>query len=369
MDTIPTAAWERLAGRAIEPNAFYDPGWARAVSAHAPGYAGATALLAWDGPARRRLIGLLPVVSAWRALKLPFPMLVAWQPYAPLTTPFIDREATAQAARGLLDAAAATATRALLLRFLPAAGPAAAALRAAFAERGIEPLVLRRYERSRLDATQDSETLLHATLGAKKLKELRRQRKRLADSGAVTFEVASKAAAVAVALENFLALEASGWKGRRGTALNRIPGNAAFIRQAASALAAKGQFAVATLNCAGAPVAAGLVLRQGKRAFFFKVAYDEARAKMSPGVQLTLELTRYLSADPAIDDVDSMADTDHPMIDRVWNDRLELADFLFATRAGDPLVPLMGHVLTAGNAARDAVSGLARRLRAIIEMR
>src|SRR5882724_11633589 len=61
---VPKAAWARIADNAIEPNAFYDPIWARAVSAHARGRTGAKALLAWDGPRRSRLIGLLPVVSA-----------------------------------------------------------------------------------------------------------------------------------------------------------------------------------------------------------------------------------------------------------------------------------------------------------------
>ncbi|MBZ0149170.1 MAG: GNAT family N-acetyltransferase, partial [Pseudorhodoplanes sp.] len=102
---VPLRAWSQLAACAIEPNAFYQPAWARAVSAHARGRAGAQVLLVWDGPEQKNLIGLLPVVSAWRALKLPIPVFVAWQAYAPLTTPLLDRDAAEQAAGGLLDAA------------------------------------------------------------------------------------------------------------------------------------------------------------------------------------------------------------------------------------------------------------------------
>jgi hypothetical protein len=40
------------------------------------GHAGAKALLVWDGVDRNRRIGFLPVVSAWRALKVPVPVLV-----------------------------------------------------------------------------------------------------------------------------------------------------------------------------------------------------------------------------------------------------------------------------------------------------
>src|SRR5205814_432057 len=119
-------------------------------------------------------------------------------------------------------------------------GPAAQAMREALAKQKLVPRVLRERERAILDATQDAETLLHDALGAKKLKELRRQRNRLEDGGAVTFEVARSSAEVAAALEHFLRLEASGWKGSRGTALAGDYGDAAFVRAATTALAAEG---------------------------------------------------------------------------------------------------------------------------------
>src|SRR6202171_3969760 len=103
---VPEAAWADLVGRAIEPNPFFHPAWARAVARHAEGKSGARALVWWDAPPRTRLIGLLPVVSAWRALRIPIPVLVAWQAYAPLTTPLFDRDRADTAARRLIAAAA-----------------------------------------------------------------------------------------------------------------------------------------------------------------------------------------------------------------------------------------------------------------------
>ena len=109
---IPLRDWSQLVERAVEPNAFYEPAWARMVSAHARGRMSAKALLTWETPQRKRLIGLMPVASAWRTLKLPIPVLVAWQAYAPLTTPLLDRDAAEQAAAGLLDAAGYAAAQA-----------------------------------------------------------------------------------------------------------------------------------------------------------------------------------------------------------------------------------------------------------------
>ena len=165
---------------------------------------------------------------------------------------------------------------------------------------GMQPRVLQSHLRACLDATRDADELLHEALGAKKLKELRRQRHRLAEHGAVSFDVARTPAEVAAALETFLALEASGWKAQRGTALGQDDGDAAFIRRATSALAETGQCEIVTLRAGDTPVAAAIVLRHQDRAFYFKLGIDERFAKFSPGVQLTLDLTRHLCADPAI---------------------------------------------------------------------
>ena len=219
LDRVPEAAWADLAARAIEPNAFYLPGWARAVDAHATGKSNGRALLVWENAHKQRLIGMAPVASAWRTLKLPLPVLVGWEAYAPLTTPLLDRDAADAAASGLLAAAAQAGAHALLFPWLPIEGLDVQALQRAASGIGAVPRVMARHERASLNAAQDSAALLRDTLGAKKLKELRRQRNRLADAGEVVSTVASEPADVARALDMFLKLEDAGWKGARGTAL------------------------------------------------------------------------------------------------------------------------------------------------------
>ena len=86
------------------------------------------------------------------------------------------------------------------------------------------------------------------------------------------------------------------------------------------------------------PVAAAIVLRHQDRAFYFKLGVDEHFAKFSPGVQLTLDLTRHLCADPAIALADSTADADHPMINPIWRGRLAIGDVLIPLRRRDPVV-------------------------------
>ena len=137
--------------------------------------------------------------------------------------------------------------RAILLRDVTLTGPAMAAFTRALAWNGLNPLILQRHERACLDATRDAEELLREALGAKKLKELRRQRNRLAETGEVMFTIASAPEEMERALDTFLKLEASGWKAKRGTALAQDTGDMAFIRRAVNQAAARGACEIVTL--------------------------------------------------------------------------------------------------------------------------
>jgi CelD/BcsL family acetyltransferase involved in cellulose biosynthesis len=360
LTSIPLGQWRALAERALEPNGYYLPSWELAVDAFASGRTGASALLARSGAApdgANRLIGLMPVVSMARAYKIPLPALVSAHPYGTLCTPPLDRDLAHEAATDLLQAARQSGARALILREISLDGATMKTLRGVMLEDGLHPRVLQSQLRACLDATREPEELLRDALGAKKLKELRRQRHRLAEHGVIRFDVARTREQGAAALEIFLRLEASGWKGKRGTALIQDDGDAAFVRRAAPMLAETGQCEIVTLCAGDTPVAAGIVLRHQDRAFFFKLGIDERFAKFSPGVQLTLELTRHLCADPTIATADSTAGADHPMINPIWRGRFAIGDVLIPLRRNDPVVPL----IHAAMMLRGLVHELARR--------
>jgi CelD/BcsL family acetyltransferase involved in cellulose biosynthesis len=295
----------------------------------------------------------MPVISLWQAWKIPLPALVSAHPYGTLCSPLIDRDASAEAATRLLQRARDAGAHALILRDVALDGAAMASLKEMLGQSGLKPRVLSSYIRASLDATQDGDKLLNEALGAKKLKELRRQRHRLAEHGAVAFDVARKSDAIRPALETFLQLEASGWKGKRGTALIQDAGDATCIRRAVPALAETAQCEIVTLRAGAIPVAAGIVLRHQDRAFFFKLGIDERFAKYSPGVQLTLDLTRHLCADPAIASADSTASAGHPMINPIWRGRFAIGDVLIPLRRNDPVVALIHAALITRGVARE----------------
>jgi CelD/BcsL family acetyltransferase involved in cellulose biosynthesis len=359
---VPAAQWRALAERAAEPNGYYLPEWELAVNASARGRGNATALGAWRDTSS--LIGLVPVISMWRAYKIPLPALVSADPYGTLCTPLLHHELAEEAVTSMLRRARRAGAHALIFRATSLDGAAMKAFTDVLHRGGMKPLVLQSHVRACLDATGDAEEVLREALGTKKLKELRRQRNRLAEHGAVQFEVVRTPAEVATAIETFLMLEASGWKGQRGTALGQDEGDAAFVRRATSALAETGQCEIVTLWVGEIPAAAAIVLRHRDRAFYFKLGVDERFAKFSPGVQLTLDLTRHLCADPAIRLVDSTASPDHPMINPIWRGRLAIGDVLIPLRRRDPVVALIRAALGLRSAIREPARRLVHFVRA-----
>ena len=359
---VSATQWRTLSERVAEPNGYYLPEWELAVNASARGRGGTGALGAWRDTST--LIGLVPVISMWRAYRIPLPALVGADPYGTLCTPLLDRDTAEEAVTGILQHARQAGAHALIFRATSLDGAAMKAFADVLHRSSMQPVVLQSHVRACLDATGDADDLLREALGAKKLKELRRQRNRLAEHGTVSFDVARTPADVAAAIEPFLVLEASGWKGQRGTALSQDDGDAAFIRRATSALAETGQCEIVTLRAGETPVAAAIVLRHQDRAFYFKLGVDERFAKFSPGVQLTLELTRYLCADPAIRLVDSTAAPDHPMINPIWRGRLAIGDVLIPLRRGDPVVSLIRAALGLRGAIREPLRRIVHFVRA-----
>lgn len=362
---VPRAPWETLCATCIEPNVFFDPGFAVPATGQASGGKGADALVAFEGEA---MIGLLPVVSAWQALKLPIPALIALQPYSPLSTPLLDKTRAIAAAGALIDGAANAGAHLLVLPDMALHGPCAAAINAALAQRGLVALTAHAHQRAAFDAeTGDVDAYLRAGMGAKKLKEMRRLRNRLADDGALALNIADNRATIPAALDRFLDLEARGWKGARGTGLGQSESDKSFIHAVAADMGARHGFEIVELTLNAVTIATGLVLRHGARAFFFKIAYDETLARYSPGVQLTLELTRRFADDPTLALVDSTAAAGHPMIDHVWRERLAIGDLLVPTRPGNPVGPALARLVMARQQARETAKHFAHFIASIGE--
>ena len=357
------AAWRELAARALEPNVFYEPSFALAA---APVFApDAGALLV--SSAAGRLLGLFPLRIERRRYGCPPAALTGFvHPYAPLGTPLIDRDhadAVFDAFFDYLERDEAVPSL-LLLPLLPEEGLLSAALERALTRRALRRARFGRHRRAQLVPGAERAHYIEQAVSTKLRKELNRKRRRLGEMGEVRQQTVAEPPAMTNMLDHFLNLEASGWKGRAGTAAANDPRVRAFLEKALADLSAEGKASGDMLSVGNRPVAAAILLRSGATAWDWKIAYDEDYARFSPGVQLTFDLTRSLLADESITRVDSCATEDHPMIDRLWRERLALCDHLIGLERGGALMFLIARGL---EGARRALISVAKGVRGLIK--
>ncbi len=356
--------WRELAESALEPNVFYEPSFALPAARVFGRDAGA--VLVWSQRQPRRLLGFFPARIERRRYGFTLPVLVGLtHPYGPLGVPLVEREAAESVIAAWLAHLAGDPTLPgfLLLPLLPAGGAVATVLAMIIGRAQMPTADFNRRRRALLAPSGERSLYIEQALGARRQKELRRQWRRLSETGAVLLTAATEPPAVAAALGDFLALEAGGWKGRAGTATADRHDLHRFLRTAVGGLAAEGKVSINRILVDGRAIAAGIVLRSGRGAWFWKIAYDESFARFSPGVMLTVALTNALLEDAAIERADSCATENHPMIDRLWRERLALCDRLVALRPQAPfgavrrLEALRAAAIAAAKSARDYLRG------------
>jgi CelD/BcsL family acetyltransferase involved in cellulose biosynthesis len=331
-------AWDDLAQRADAANVFMHPALLREAIAAYPDRR-ITALLAWQHStgAQPRLAGLW-AFAVGRAPQSVLPLRVLSAPPASnayLAAPVIDRDCLDAVCDAFLAYIAADLSlpKIVTLDAMGADTATFAALMRVVAARRGALQVFGRSQRPMLASPLDGKAYLEQAMSSSSRKKLRQHRRRLGEKGVLQSAIAHEADAVRGAFEDFLALEASGWKGREGTALLGSAADAQYARGMIGALAARGEAAIHSLTLDGRPVSMQVVLRSGRTAFTWKTAYDEALQDFSPGTLLLEDYTASLLADPAIDRTDSCAFDDTGYM-AAWQERAALAQLWIDARSG-----------------------------------
>ncbi|HVY62082.1 MAG TPA: GNAT family N-acetyltransferase, partial [Planctomycetota bacterium] len=356
------AEWEDLAAHAVEPNIFYEPWFLRPALESLPGGQAVRLALVHSVEAGRRplLVGLFPLDRRRPRLRAPVTRLALWtHKQCFLCTPLL-REGHAEAALGaLLEALAARREPAVLeLELVRADGPFQRALVEVLRTRERPSYRADAYNRALLVPAESAEAYLTERLHRKRRKEFKRLESRLGKVGRLTYDALAPGADPAPWVEEFLALEGAGWK--RATSLASRPGERRFFEAAVAGAHARGRLDMLAIRLDGRAVAAKCNFSSGKgEAFSFKIAYDEAYRQYSPGVLLELENIRRFHAAPGARWMDSCAQPDHPMANRIWGERRGIEHTLVATgRApGDLAVSLLPLLRWAYRRVRRAPKG------------
>jgi CelD/BcsL family acetyltransferase involved in cellulose biosynthesis len=250
--------------------------------------------------------------------------------YGPLGVPLLAAGRCDEAAGALLELLApAGSGRALIVPDLPLDGAAAAALARAAASRGRSVAILARHPRA-IAIRRGTGYAAAGALSHHRRHEYARQMRRLGDCGRVTIETAADPQTVRSRFEEFLVLEAAGWKGIGKTALASEPGRAGFARAAVAAAADAGTARIHSIRVDGRAIAALTTLISGRTAFTWKIAYDEGFARASPGAQVMLAAIGSLLAEPLIGRLDSCAGPNHPLADPLLPDRAAMGTLVIS---------------------------------------
>jgi hypothetical protein len=213
-------------------------------------------------------------------------------------------------------------------------GSVAAVLRAVALERNLYFTETNRVERAFLHSDLDGEVYLKQTLRSHHLREFRRLKRRLGEIGKLEYSIARQPEEVRIGVEAFLSLEASGWKGRQGTAMVVDRFRAAFAREAAYGLAQQDMCRVHMLTLDGKIIACLVVFIENGCAYTWKTAFDETYSAYSPGTLLMIEVTGTHLDDPNIIQTDSCAIPDHPVMNRLWAERGPMGTLVIGLTAG-----------------------------------
>jgi len=315
--------WSLLAGRAIEPNVFLDPAFLLPFC-KASGL-NHTAVMIWSKGPSRQLLGFFPITIVRNHSSLPFPVLSIWaHSEALLGTPLVDRQNPERVINAFLDHVSGSAKlpKIIVLRHTPEMGLFMSSFARVLSKRGDRLAMYGRHERAYLAPMGSRASYLEFAIKAKRRHELQRLRRRLQDTGCVEVSTTKDAPMIGSALDDYLTLEASGWKGRAGTAIAPRRNLRGFVEASVASLAAKGTIRIDRLLVNSRAIAAAITLQSQDKAWYWKMSYDEAYGRFSPGTLLTLELTKLLLLDSTILSVDSSTKPDHPTLDHMWREHL-----------------------------------------------
>lgn len=331
--------WDSLVRRALIPNVSMHP---EAACAAAASGAAIRVVLAWrHGPRddERRLVGVWALALERLFRRWPSGILAApVDRNLILGAPVIDRDAPEGTLSAMFGALRKERSLPALIKIaeFPGEGRLYAAFRKVLGQQGATPLVQARLQRPKLRPASDPVAYLSGALSSKRRRELRRSWRRLAEGGLASVTTHRSPQEVEEAFEDFLALEASGWKGREGTALSKRAGRTpAFARWLVKGLAHRGLVTIMALRLDGRPVAMEVLLWCGGVAHTWKSAYDEDHKASAPGLLLFEQVTRSLLDDPGLVAADMSNNKELPDLlgpAAFWTERHEVINLMVALR-------------------------------------
>jgi CelD/BcsL family acetyltransferase involved in cellulose biosynthesis len=304
-------AWEALAAEAAEPNPFYEH-WMLLPALEAYGAGAFRCATVWDDGT---LGALVPLRLERRFRGLPVRAARSWGHRNMLNgTPLVRAKSAVKCIAALLASSVAPL---LEFEWSSAGGPFYGALAEAATDAGLPWLVTDAYTRAVLVRDRDPRARFNSNMK----NNLRRWQARLATAGKLAPVRLAPGDDIGAWTEQFIRLEASGWKGKAGSAIACRDDDRRFFTAVIAEAHRRGRLLFTGLDLDGKPLARHSMIVGGEGAFTFKIAYDEAHASSSPGIVAEADNVRQFLENPGPRWVDSNTSRENTSYGRVWKDR------------------------------------------------
>ena len=275
------AAWDDLAAHAIEPNHFFSAGAVLAAMRHLqlgaePAFVVVRAI--WpDSPARPSVwCGFFPFFRyrTYHGVLVRNLRLLRHR-YCFLRVPLVRTDCAAEVLQLVFDWLDTGDAAIVELGEQTGQGPYAQALAAFLHKRSGGAWLSGAHWRALFVRKDGDETYFSRSVSAGKLKELRRQERRLGERGELRFEGLSMNGDVDAAIDEFLELERGGWTGPAGTAMSCLQADRDFFAEVVREAWRSDRLRMTTLRLDGHPVAMKCNFIAAPGSFAFKIAYAE----------------------------------------------------------------------------------------------
>lgn len=364
-DALPALlpAWDDLCARTVESNVYYAPRYARALIDNINHDTSLNFATVWQG---ETLAAMLPftrsrVESPWLATAAR-----AWQTdYTFSCTPLLDRSCSADAAAALIALLGTIKEGEWIFPTINRHGPACRALIEALENDDRPYVFLNSFQRAVFDCAGSFDEYMQNCLSSKRRRDLARSRRRLEEIGMVAHEFHCFGEGLDRAVQTFLAIESSGWKGKRGTALACRTPTRQFALDAFTGDPENSICRADVLTLNATPVAVGLIVFSGGTGFTVKGAYDENYRSYSVGLLLEVEVLRSILTDRWASRLDSATNGGH-VIDSLWPGTIEVGDLMFslAPHHAERRLSVLSQADRAKQTVRTAAKALAARMKA-----
>ena len=318
------SAWKRLVECAVSPNVFYEPEMLIPAWEHLrQGKVRIAAVIAQpraNAKGQPVLCGMFPLqlkggLGPWKYAKF-------WQhPLCFLSTPLMRSDSSTETLRCLLAFLQRERVLAVQSQQMAADGAFQQHLTEFLHTDKVGFVINSLHRRAVFVPANNAETFLSAWPGRKR-HELMRLERRLNEIGPLQLDVFDpKKDDLEAWCEDFLRFESLGWKGQSKTAMIADRQQSTCFREMARGLAAENRLAGMVLKHNGNPIAMKVNLLTSDGGYGFKIAYDPAYSKYSPGMLMEKFDAERMHRSNDLQWVDSCAIPDHPMINSLWPQR------------------------------------------------